>query len=217
MQTRSDAKSRAEIDLGSVLKAYERWAPVYDGIFGVITRRGREATIDWVNAQPAARVLEAGVGTGISLPGYKRDHRITGFDISPDMLAKAHRRVAEQGLDHVEALYEMDAAELRFPDASFDIVVAMYVMTVVPDPDRVLAEFARVTRPGGRFIVVNHFHASRGPRALAERALAPLGPKLGWRPNFGVERLTGRGDLRLIEASTVPPFGLFSFLVFERI
>jgi phosphatidylethanolamine/phosphatidyl-N-methylethanolamine N-methyltransferase len=183
----------------------------------VITTRAIRATMREVNALPAGDILEVGVGTGIALPHYKRDHRITGFDLSPDMLARAGRRVAEKNLDNVVALVEMDAGNLAFAEGAFDAAVAMFVMTVVPDPRRVLAEMARVVRPGGRIVVVNHFSAERGPRAAAERWLSRYSSLLGWNPEFAKQTLLGRSDLRLLTERSLAPFGLYTLLVFERI
>jgi phosphatidylethanolamine/phosphatidyl-N-methylethanolamine N-methyltransferase len=204
------------LDDAAIVAAYARWAPVYDPIFGVITASAIRATMREVNALPAGDVLEVGVGTGIALPHYKRDHRITGFDLSPDMLARAGKRVAERNLDNVVALLEMDAANLTFADGSFDVAVAMFVMTVVPDPHRVLAEMARVVRPGGRVVVVNHFSAEAGARAAIEKWLSRYSSSLGWNPEFAKETLLGHADLKLVAERSLQPLGLYTLLVFER-
>jgi phosphatidylethanolamine/phosphatidyl-N-methylethanolamine N-methyltransferase len=205
------------LDDEHVVAAYARWAPVYDQVFGVITTSGRRAAVAVVNLMPASRVLELGVGTGISLPSYDRAHRIVGIDLSPDMLARAERRVGEKRLDHVEALLEMDASRLALGDQSFDVGVAMFVMTVVPEPRRVLAELARVVKPGGRVVLVNHFSVEKGVRATVERWLGRFAAALGWNPEFPIEEVLGRPDLKLVEARRVAPFGLFTLLVFERL
>ena len=204
------------LDDAAIVAAYARWAPVYDPIFGVITASAIRATMREVNALPAGDVLEVGVGTGIALPHYKRDHRVTGFDLSPDMLVRAGKRVAEKNLDNVVALLEMDAANLTFGDATFDVAVAMFVMTVVPDPHRVLAEMARVVRPGGRIVVVNHFSADKGARAAIEKWLSRFSSSLGWNPEFARETLLERDDLRLVAERSLAPLGLYTLLVFER-
>jgi len=200
-----------------VLAAYSRWAPVYDYVFALPFLTGRRAVAKLVNRLPTGRILEAGVGTGVALPRYDRRHRIVGIDLSPDMLDRARVRVARQKLDHVEAIEEMDAADLRFPDASFDAVVAMYVMTVVPDPEKVMAEFHRVTKPGARIIVIGHFAATGGLVHWAERRLARYAAKLGWNPDFPVARLAERDDVRLMSRRKLGPLWLFSLLEFERI
>jgi phosphatidylethanolamine/phosphatidyl-N-methylethanolamine N-methyltransferase len=204
------------LDDAAVVAAYARWAPVYDAIFGVITNRAIRATMAELNVLPAGRILEVGVGTGIALPLYKRDHRVTGIDLSPDMLARAERKVAERGLTNVDALSKMDAAALAFADVSFDAAVAMFVMSVVPDPRRALAEMVRVVRPGGRITIVNHFAADGGMRAVAERWLAPYGASLGWHPEFSIEVVTGHPAMRLTVRRPLSPLGLYTLLMFER-
>jgi len=201
----------------AVVAAYARWAPIYDPIFGAITGRAIRATMDAVNALAPGRVLEVGVGTGIALPYYKADHRIVGIDLSPDMLARAEKRVTEQKLRNVEALAEMDATRLAFPDASFDTAVAMFVMTVVPDAPKALAEMVRVVRPGGRIVIVNHFSAEGGMRAAVERWLSRYSAALGWHPEFPKEPFLGRADMTLLSERRLSPFGLYTLLVFERV
>src|SRR5437879_2749996 len=137
------------LDNHTIAKAYARWAPVYDRVFGAVFERGRMAAIAAAEAV-GGRILEVGVGTGISLPDYRRSNRLIGVDLSEPMLRKAQERVVNEALDHVDGVAVMDARRLGFPDAFFDVVVAQYVITVVPDPDATLDEFARVARPGGR-------------------------------------------------------------------
>lgn len=201
----------------SVVDAYARWAPIYDPVFGLATGLGRKAAVSTLNGLPAGRVLEVGVGTGIALPHYRRDHRIVGIDLSPDMLRRADRRVARLGLANVEELHEMDAAELSFADASFDVAVAMFVMTVVPDHQRVLAEIVRVVRPGGHVVLVNHFSVDKGPRAAIERSLSRYSATLGWHPEFRIEEVLHRKDLKLLRRRNLPPAGIFTLLVFRRL
>jgi len=207
----------AAIERSHVVAAYARWAPIYDPIFGAITRGPGQAAIAEINRLPPGRVIELGVGTGLSLPQFDRRHRIVGVDLSPDMLVRAEKRVAAERLSNVEALLEMDAAHLRFADASFDAALAMFVITVVPDPDRVLTEMIRVVRPGGRLVLVNHFSVDRGLRAFLERWLSRFSAKLGWRPNFPIERVLGRPELRLVTRQPAKAFDLFTLLVFERV
>ena len=207
----------ASISDRNVVSAYARWAPIYDWSFGALTRGSRHAAVAEMNRLPACRIVELGVGTGISLPLYERRHRVTGVDLSRDMLDRARKRVADDRLDHVEGLHEMDAGDLAFPDASFDAAMAMFVMTVVPHPDRVLAEMARVVRPGGTVLLVNHFSVDKGPRAAIERHMARFSAKLGWRPDFPIETVLGRPELRLVERRPVKAMDLFTLLRFERL
>jgi phosphatidylethanolamine/phosphatidyl-N-methylethanolamine N-methyltransferase len=137
------------------------------------------------------------------------------------MLRKAHERLAEHKLAHVEALAVMDAQHLGFPDAFFDAVVAQYVITTVPDPEAALNEFARVTKPGGEIILVNHLGAEAGPRRVFEQSFAPVARRLGWRPEFRWQRLAQwaerHGGVRVLERRPMPPFGHFSLIRFERL
>src|SRR5215472_2522138 len=143
-----------ELDGVTVRKAYARWAPVYDLVFGPIFDPGRRAAIAAAE-RVGGRILEVGVGTGISLPGYSTKNRIVGIDLSEAMLRKARKRVDELALDNVERLEVMDAEHLSFSDHSFDVVVAHYVVSTVPHPEAALDEFARILKPGGEIILVN--------------------------------------------------------------
>jgi phosphatidylethanolamine/phosphatidyl-N-methylethanolamine N-methyltransferase len=210
----------AELDRDTIAKAYARWAPVYDLVFGAVFERGRMAAIEAAE-RIGGRILEVGVGTGISLPDYARSNRIVGVDISEPMLRKALQRVAEQQLEHVDALAVMDAEHLALPDGSFDVVVAQYVITAVPKPEATLDEFARVLRPGGEIVLVNHIGAEAGMRRIFEQGFAPLARRLGWRPEFRFGRLAQwaerHGGVRVIEHRPMPPLGHFSLIRFGRL
>jgi phosphatidylethanolamine/phosphatidyl-N-methylethanolamine N-methyltransferase len=213
-----------DIDKKSVERAYAFWAPVYDLVFGAVFDPGRRAAIaaaEQACGPKGGRILEVGVGTGISLPDYAHSHRIVGVDLSEPMLRKAHERVAEHGLSNVEALAVMDAERMALPDKSFDVVVAQFVITAVPNPEATLDEFARVIKPGGEIILVNHIGAEDGPRRLFEICFAPIARRLGWRPEFRFRRLsdwaTRHGGVRVIERRSMPPMGHFSLVRFARL
>ena len=199
------------MDLNAVTTSYRRWAPVYDNTFGRITRMGRKRAVAEVN-RGTGRVLEVGVGTGLSLPDYAPHLEVTGIDYSDDMLAIARARVAEKGLTHVRELRQMDARTLDFPDGHFDTVVAMYLVSVVPEPERVMAEIARVCKPGGQVVIVNHFARETGPLAWIERAFAPLADRLGWHPDFDRRRILGEPTLTVTDMCPVSRASLFTFL-----
>jgi phosphatidylethanolamine/phosphatidyl-N-methylethanolamine N-methyltransferase len=207
---------QGQLDENAVVAAYARWAPVYDPIFGVITGRAIRGTMRTLNALPPSRVLEVGVGTGIALPLYNRQHRVTGIDLSPDMLKIAEKRVAQKKLGNVESIQEMDASNLAFGAGMFDVAVAMFVMSVVPDPKRVMDEMQRVVRPGGWIVTVNHFKAEKGARAGVERWLTKYGSRLGWHPDFAIETVLGHPGMKLTERRNLPPIGLYTLLVFQR-
>jgi phosphatidylethanolamine/phosphatidyl-N-methylethanolamine N-methyltransferase len=207
------------LDRNAVEKAYARWAPVYDLVFGKVFEAGRKASIAAAE-QVGGRILEVGVGTGISLPDYSRRNRLVGVDISAPMLRKAKERVDTLGLSNVEALAVMDAKHLAFPDNFFDVIVAQYVITAVPDPEATLDEFARVLKPGGEIVLVNHIGAESGLRKVGELAFAPIARKLGWRPEFPWGRLTAWKErvpgIHFIERRPMPPLGHFSLIRYGK-
>lgn len=203
------------MDTTSVRDAYRRWAPIYDLTFGKIAEAGRKNAVQIINRR-RGRVLEVGVGTGLTLPCYGSHLTITGIDLSPEMLAKAEDKVDRHNLANVAGLHEMDAGALAFPDESFDTVVAMYVMTVVPVPQRVMRELERVCAAGGEVILVNHFSEDEGVRGFLERKLAPFADLIGWRPVFDIDQVLVCEDLRLAERRSLRPFGLFTMLRFVK-
>jgi phosphatidylethanolamine/phosphatidyl-N-methylethanolamine N-methyltransferase len=211
--------SAVELDKGTVTKAYARWAPVYDVVFGAVFERGRQAAIAAAE-RIGGRILEVGVGTGISLPNYSRANRLCGVDISEPMLRKAQERVDERGLTHVEGLWVMDAEHLNFPNASFDVVVAQYVITTVPNPEATLDEFARVLKPGGEIVLVSRVGAEAGLRRSLEHWFAPAARKLGWRTEFSFDRYARwaaqSAGIRLVERRAMPPLGHFSLIRFAK-
>jgi phosphatidylethanolamine/phosphatidyl-N-methylethanolamine N-methyltransferase len=211
-----DDARQLDFDRETVEQAYDRWAPVYDLVFGGVFSKGRKAAIQATN-KIGGRVLEVGVGTGISLPQYAPHLRIFGTDISEVMLRKAKRRVDELRLKNVEGLAVMDAERLEFPDDSFDVVMAQYVVTAVPNPEAALDEFARVLRPGGELIILTRVSADAGMRRFIEQRLQPVVRPLGFRTaEFAWSRyaqwLAGARAMELAERRLVPPLGHFSLV-----
>jgi phosphatidylethanolamine/phosphatidyl-N-methylethanolamine N-methyltransferase len=203
-----------------VAEAYGRWAPVYDIVFGPVFRQGRRAAVRAAEAI-GGRILEVGVGTGLSLSDYGKGTRIVGIDISEPMLDKARKRVEALGLENVEAIEVMDAEHLTVPDASFDVVVAQYVVTAIPNPEKALDEFVRVVRPGGEIILTTRVGAETGLRGTIEKWLMPLTTKLGFRTEFPwsrYERWAERSkSVRLLERRALPPLGHFWLLRYVRL
>lgn len=188
--------------IDAVKAAYRRYANVYDAIFGPVLQPGRKAVMQALEFRPGERVLEVGVGTGLSLPMYPPGVRITGVDISGEMLDKARERIRRKRLQNVEALIEMDAEALDFPDASFDKVVAMYVVSVVDKPARVLHELHRVCKPGGDIYIVNHVRSKNPVVGAVEKGLARFTNALGFHPDFELRSLVN-GSAHVDVVSTI--------------
>lgn len=209
-----------QMSTAGVTRAYDRWAPIYDLVFGAVFRRGRSDAI--VAAERVGgRIIEVGVGTGISLPQYARSSRIVAVDLSGGMLDKARARVREQRLSNVELIAVGDAENLQFADNSFDVVVAQYVVTACPHPERALDEFARICRVGGEIIITTRVGANQGLRGAIERTLMPLTSRLGFRTEFPWSRYEAwaaqRIDVRLLENRPLPPLGHFSLVRYQKI
>ncbi len=199
----------------AITSSYRRWAPIYDVTFGRITHAGRRHATRVAN-QTGGHVLEVGVGTGLALPFYDPALKVSGIDFSEEMLTRARRKVAEDKLAHVAELRQMDARKLDFPDASFDTVVAMHLISVVPDPEQVMAEMARVCKPGGQILLVNHFAREEGWLAWLERKFAPFADWMGWHSNFPKDRVMGVQELQLVEEKPLTGLGLFTFLRMQK-
>ena len=200
-------------------RAYARWAPLYDTLCGPIFINGRRAAAQAARAV-GGRILEVGVGTGLSFDDYDPSTEITGIDLSEPMIARARERARSGRYPFVKELRVMDAANLDFADATFDCVVGQFVITLVENPEQVLSECARVIRPGGQIILVNHLYSERGFTAAVERLLAQRARRLGLRPEFPFQRLAAwaerHGGAELIERRKVPPFGVYTLVRFRR-
>lgn len=208
----------SNFDKRVVEKAYAGWAPFYDVVFGAVCTPGREAAVRAAE-RIGGRILEVGVGTGISLEKYSLRSRISGIDLSEPMLRRAKTRIKRNRLRNIETLAVMDAEHLGFADSSFDVVVAQFVITAVPDPEAALDEFARVVKPEGEIVLVNHLGAEAGPWRDVERGLALFARRLGWRPEFPFARLAAwadASDFNLIERRPIQPLGHFTLMRFRR-
>lgn len=203
------------MESAAIKKTYARWAPIYDITFGAATALGRRHAVRHVNAR-SGEVLEVGVGTGLALDRYAKHLSVTGVDFSDEMLSKARARVQAHQLHQVKELRQMDARALDFPDNHFDTVVAMHVMSVVPEPERVAAELARVTKPGGEVVVVNHFASDKGFFAAIERLTARFPDLLGWHSDFDKARVLGVPGMVITQDKSLPPFGMTTFLALRK-
>jgi phosphatidylethanolamine/phosphatidyl-N-methylethanolamine N-methyltransferase len=177
------------MQIEAVKAAYRRYANIYDAVFGPVLQPGRKAVMQALDCRPGQRVLEVGVGTGLSLPLYPPYVRVTGIDVSREMLERARKRVDRRNLAHVEGLHEMDAERMDFPDASFEKVVAMYVVSVVQEPAKLLKELHRVCKPDGEIFIVNHVRSSNPVVGTVEKSLARFSNQLGFHPDFELRNL----------------------------
>ena len=187
------------MQLDAVKLAYRRYAGFYNALFGPVLQPGRKAVIEAMNCKQGHRVLEVGVGTGLALDLYPAGVKVVGIDVSAEMLEKARQRVAKRGFTHVEALLEMDAEKMSFADASFDRIVAMYVLPVVPNPGRLLAELHRVCKPDGEIFLVNHVRSENPMIGAVEKGLARFSDKLGFPPDFELREAVNGHELVQIE------------------
>lgn len=178
-----------------VERVYEKLAVVYDLIFGPTLHPGRVEALKKMNMQPGDKVLEVGVGTGINLPLYPSSCSVVGVDLSLPMLEKARERVVDNGLRNCRVL-EMDAASMSFPDESFDIVYAPYLISVVPDPVKVAQEMKRVCRTGGRIVILNHFKSSNRLLSRVETAISPLTVHIGFKSDLDLQGFLTQADLQ---------------------
>lgn len=213
---RAKPKRVKGLDNSDVEKAYARWAPIYDLAFAEAMRPGRKMAAAAASRHKGGLILDVGVGTGLELPMFEQKTRVVGIDLSQPMLRRAARRVELNALNHVSGLAVMDACRLAFADATFDAIVAPYVLTVLPKPEASLDEWVRVLKPGGEIILVNHIGTTRGPLAWVEAKLAESSAALGWRPEFPwrilADWLSGKSGLVLAERRALPPFGFFTLV-----
>ena len=197
--------SAISLETSFVERVYEKMASVYDLFFGVTLHHGRARAIERMAIKPSDQILEVGVGTGMSLPLYPRRCSVTAVDLSEGMLERARERAAQHNLENVR-LIQMDATELKFPDNSFDIVYAPYVINCVPDPIAVTREMRRVCRPDGRVVFLNHFLSDYQIPSKIERAIAPLTVHLGFKSDFDLPAFLAQTGLRAasIEKVNIP-------------
>jgi phosphatidylethanolamine/phosphatidyl-N-methylethanolamine N-methyltransferase len=213
---RYTAADRVALQSRRVERVYSVLARVYDEFFDWALGPGRRRAVGRLHPRPDQRVLEIGVGTGLSLPHYPPGCHVTGIDISEAMLERARARLEAMARSRVE-LYRMDARSLAFPDASFDHVIAPYVMSVVPDPERVMSQVVRVCRPGGTIVVLNRFLSSNPLLHWVERALTPATQWLGFRMDLPFERITGAPGVRVVHQEHVNILGLWRLVELERV
>jgi phosphatidylethanolamine/phosphatidyl-N-methylethanolamine N-methyltransferase len=201
-----DAATRAlsvtVVENDFVARVYEKLASVYDLVFGPTLHPGRIEAIRKMKIRPGDSVLEVGVGTGINLSMYPSACAITGVDLSAPMLDKARERILNKGLRNCRVM-EMDAAQMNFPDESFDIVYAPYLISVVPDPVKVAQEMRRVCRRGGRIVILNHFKSENPIVSRVETAISPLTVHIGFKSDLDLTGFLTQANLTPISVEKV--------------
>ncbi|HUF42678.1 MAG TPA: methyltransferase domain-containing protein [Verrucomicrobiae bacterium] len=193
-------------------KLYSEFAPLYDKVFGKIFYNRLERVIEDLNIPRGAKVLEVGAGTGTSFPAYPNHCEITGIDLAPDMLARARKKIEENSWSHLKVM-EMNALALEFPDNTFDYVMAFHVVTVVPDPVRMIAEAQRVCKPGGKIVIVNHFTSDRRILGTITQAFDPVTRWLGWRTDLKLKPFIKAADLTVEKRYKLNKTSLYTVLL----
>jgi phosphatidylethanolamine/phosphatidyl-N-methylethanolamine N-methyltransferase len=198
--------------LDQMRKAYDKWAPIYDLVYDGLTAPARRTAVRAALSN-GRRILEVGVGTGLSLRNYPRETEVYGIDLSYGMLLRAREKITRRRLRHVKLIAAMDACRLGFADESFDAVVAQFVITLVPEPEAALKEMARVLRPGGEIILANHLGAEEGLQAAIEEKCAGIAKRIGWSTEFKLSRIEnwaqGSGMIERVSARDAFPGGFF--------
>ncbi len=197
--------------LDAVKNVYKRYAPYYDVVFGKILDHGRREMLKQMTFNDNDEILEIGVGTGISLVNYPANTKVKGIDISPEMLDKAQERIDNKQLTHI-SVEVMDAQEMNYPDNSFDKLAIMYVVSVVPNPEKLMAEAKRVCKPNGDIYIVNHFSGNGGFIHFFEKRLNRLADKLGWQPEFPLQKFIDNNKLNVVNKKAVNLLGYWTLL-----
>jgi phosphatidylethanolamine/phosphatidyl-N-methylethanolamine N-methyltransferase len=203
------------MDLRKVERVYSNYAGFYDHIFGRIFHESRESAVRRLRPRPHERILEVGVGTGLSLPLYPAHCNVVGIDLSAGMLEKARHRIRKHNLTHVQ-LHRMDAGAMEFPDDSFDTVMAAYVVTAVPDYRKVVTEMIRVCRPGGRIIMLNHFSNGNKLIAAVEKVISPLCKHIGFRTDLSLNTVLEGTSLFVARKEKVNPLRFWHLVECEN-
>jgi phosphatidylethanolamine/phosphatidyl-N-methylethanolamine N-methyltransferase len=211
----SQALSVIAIENDFVEGVYGKLSSVYDLTFGPILHPGRLLALQRIGIRPGDCVLEVGVGTGINASLYPWHCHVTGIDLSAPMLEKARTRIRRKGLSHVRLIL-MDAAALQFPDESFDIVYAPYLVNCVPDPIKVVNEMRRVCRPGGKIVILNHFRSANAVLSRLDRALSPLTVHIGFKSDLDLPGFLAQADLRPVSIEKVSIPRLWSLVICRK-
>ena len=197
-------------------KIYSEFSHLYDKIFSRFFSDHITAVIHNLNIQPGSEVLEVGVGTGLSMEAYPAHCEVTGIDLAPDMLERAQERADEGGWRHFHLL-SMDALNLDFPDNAFDYVTSFHVISVVPDPVRMMKEINRVCKPGGKIAIINHFRTTKPILGPIVGALDPITRRLGWSASLRLKQAFDGVSVRIEKSFKTHPMSLFTVVLAENL
>jgi len=210
VKTKTKSKPRSQDS-----KLYSEYCHLYEPIFHRMFEPRIRAAVESLRIKPGAKVLEVGVGAGVSLSAYPPHAEVIGIDLSADMLEHAQRKVESHGWTHVR-LRQMDALNMDFPDESFDYVTAFHVISVVPDPERLVREIARVTRPGGKVLIINHFRSEKKWLGPLVALLDPVTRRLGWRTTLRFADVVGHSPLQVEHRFKIPRRSLFTVVIARK-
>lgn len=205
------AKVKADKRKADKAKLYKQLAPAYEVLFPLVIRNHIRSSIESLDIPAGSRVLEVGIGTGVSMPVYPHHASVTGIDLNEPMLEVAQKRIERNQWTHFE-LKTMNAEQLDFPDETFDFVTAFHVVTVVSDPSRMMAEVTRVLKPGGRLLIINHFRSRRKWIAQMVDRADSVTRHLGWRTNLESKQIVQDLPLEVERLYKSSPLSLFTIM-----
>jgi len=192
-------------------KLYYEFSHLYDRLFTRVFYPRIEQVVQSLGIQPGARVLEVGVGTGLSFSAYPNHCQVTGIDLAPDMLEQAQQKITHNGWRHLSVL-EMDAMNLKFPDSAFDYVMAFHVVSVVPDAGRLMREMLRVSKPGATIVVINHFRSRLRVLAAIDSLIEPVTRRLGWH-TLSLQKVVSTVPMEIVRAYKTNARSLFTIVI----
>lgn len=196
-------------------RVYHQLAALYEPLFARFFQERVRTAIQDMDIPPGAKVLEVGVGTGLSLAAYPHQAEVTGCDLSDEMLEQARAKIAEHGWRHID-LVQMDGQRLEFADDSFDYVTAFHVVTVVPAPQQLMSELVRVVKPGGTILIINHFRSHRVWLATFIDSLDLITRHLGWQTTLKLEDVVGSQPVRVEQRYKTASRSLFNVVLLRK-
>ena len=197
-------------------RVYSDFAHFYDRLFGRVFVDSEHQVIESLGLRPGNRVLEVGVGTGISLDAYPPYVRVLGIDPSPKMLEHARTKIRDNDLHHIE-VQQGDALNLGVEENSFDVVCAFHVITVVPDPLQMMREMHRACKPGGRIAIINHFRSEHPIWGTIAWILNPVTKYCGWTTTLRVSDALSAVDLKVERLDRpTPPISIQTTIVARK-